>query len=98
MHKNLLLILLVVIFLGCTTFGRPFNTGALVQIQPGKTTESEVISMLGPPDAIQRLDNGIQVFEYSYGKTRFKTSYDYLQIQFFNGVVIDRWQRIAFFG
>jgi hypothetical protein len=101
MYKNLIFILLAVVFLGCASFGQPFNTALIDNIEPGLTTEGEVISMFGPPAATKKLDNGIQVYEYSYGKPYpfgLGTAYDYLQIQFFNGVVINKWKRLTFFG
>jgi hypothetical protein len=87
-------------FMGCTTFGHQFNLGGINNIEIGKTTESEVVSMLGPPSSTQRLDNGIIVYEYAYGKRWLfnGTRYDYLQVQFYNGVVINKYPRLTYFG
>ena len=101
MSKNLLCLLLAVTFWGCSTIGQPFNLAAAPNIEIGKTTEGEVVSMLGMPYSKKRLDNGIEVYEYSYGTHHpfgFGVSYDYLQVQFYNGVVIHKWKRATFFG
>ena len=101
MWKNLLCLLLAVAFWGCTTIGQPFNLTAAPNIEIGKTTQGEVVSMLGMPYSKQRLDNGIEVYEYSYG-TQYPfgcgASYNYLQVQFYNGVVINKWKRATFIG
>jgi hypothetical protein len=50
MLKNLLLIILAGIFLGCSyTAGRRYDITAMDRIGVGQTTEGEVITLLGPP-------------------------------------------------
>jgi hypothetical protein len=83
--------------LGCA-FGQRFNTHAIPSIEIGKTTQSEVVSMLGEPSSKSILNNGVEVYEYSYG-TRyplgFGTCYNYLQVQFYHGVVVNKWKRLV---
>lgn len=97
MSKNLLFIVLLGIFLGCSTVGRQFDTNAVNYIDVGKTTESEVISLVGVPISNQRLSNGINMYDYSYGiAAPFESSASVatLKVQFYNGVVINKWQRL----
>ena len=100
MSKLLLLLVLVGMLVGCGTFGHQVNVSAIKQIELGKTTESAVISMFGVPEKTKKLDNGIVVFEYYYGKkVPFNgTTYDYLQVQFYNGISINKWKKLVFFG
>jgi hypothetical protein len=98
MSKNLLLIVLVGIFLGCSTVGRQFNTNAVNNIDVGKTTESDVISLVGVPMSNNKLSNGMIIYDYSYGVCapfEIATSIATLQVQFYNGIVINKWQRLA---
>jgi hypothetical protein len=89
-------------FCGCSTYntvGHKFDTTAIDRIELGKTTESEVISMLGAPSSEIKLDNGIVIFSYAYGdKSGFmaRSAVDSLQIQLFNGVIINKSQRLVY--
>jgi outer membrane protein assembly factor BamE (lipoprotein component of BamABCDE complex) len=40
------------------------------QIKPGKTTEDWVRGTLGPPTSVSKLDNGTQLWKYSYTERR----------------------------
>jgi hypothetical protein len=101
LSKNLLIIILVGIFWGCSTYnntaGRKFDTTAINRIEVGKTTESEVIAMLGRPGSESNLDNGIVIYYYNYGYKEGLggSSVDSLQIQLFKGVVINKSQRLS---
>jgi hypothetical protein len=101
MTKNLLLIILVGIFWGCSTYntvGQKFDTTAVNRIELNKTTESEVIAMLGAPASEKKLDNGIVIYYYVYGDRKdlgADSAVDSLQIQLYNGVVINKFQRLA---
>ena len=96
MWKNLLLILLAGMFLGCShTAGRKYDTTAVDRIGVGQTTESEVITMLGRPLTLEKLSNGINFYKYAYGDRcpiALGTAIDSLHVQVYNGVVIDKWQ------
>ena len=99
MPKNLFLIILVGIMLGCTTtVGRKYDTTAIDRIGVGQTTESEVVAMVGMPLAAKKLSNGMKIYEYAYGERcpffGFGTSVDSLQVQFYNGVAINKWQAL----
>ena len=70
MSKNLLIIILVGMFFGCSTYttvGTKFDTTAIDRIELGKTTEIEVISMLGAPKSEMKMNNGIIMYTYAYG-------------------------------
>jgi hypothetical protein len=100
MAKNLLLIVLAGMFLGCTTVGRQFDTNAVNHIAVGKTTKSEVMSLVGAPMSDEKLSNGINIYKYSYGISApclMVGSIATLQVQFYNGVVINKSQRLANF-
>jgi hypothetical protein len=101
MSRNLIIIILMGLFLGCAvnnTVGKPFDTNAIQRIELGKTTENEVISLLGAPGSIEKLDNGIVVFSYAYGDRKSlgaESAVDTLQIQIYKGVVINKSQTLA---
>jgi hypothetical protein len=79
-------------------YGHKFDTTAINRIEIGKTTESEVISMLGAPGSAQKLDNGIIIYSYGYGDKEglwAESSVNSLQIQLFNGVVINKFQKLS---
>jgi hypothetical protein len=101
MSKNLLIIIFVGLFWGCSTYntvGQKFDTTAINRIELGKTTESDVISMLGAPGSEQKLDNGIVIYSYAYGDKEglgAQSSVNSLQIQLFNGVVINKLQTLS---
>jgi outer membrane protein assembly factor BamE (lipoprotein component of BamABCDE complex) len=104
LSKNLLIIILAGMLCGCSTYnttvGLQFDTTAIDRIEVGKTTQSEVIAMLGAPRTEEKLDNGIVIFSYAYGYRRSlgaTNSVDSLQIQLFKGVVINKWQRLSDF-
>ena len=98
MLKNVLLIILAGIFLGCSsTAGRKYDVTAMDRIGVGQTTEGEVVTMLGPPLAARKLSNGMEIYEYAYGKRcplGFGTSVNSMQVQLYNGVVIKKWQEL----
>ena len=96
MSKNLLSIILLVIFLGCATTGHKYDAAAIDRIEVYKTTQSDVISMLGGPESVTKCDNGINIWYYSYGGDflllpRFETA----EIWFFNGYVIRKYKRVG---
>jgi hypothetical protein len=98
MGKNLLIIVLAVIFLGCShTAGRQYDVAAMDRIGVGQTTESDVLTMLGLPLSEKELSNGIKIYDYAYGNRcilGFGTSLDLMQVQLYNGVVINKWQAL----
>ena len=101
MSKNLLLIILVGMLWGCAvnnTVGQKFDTTAVNRIELGKTTENEVIAMLGAPSSQKKLDNGMVVYYYAYGDRKdlgAVSAVDSLQIQLYKGVVVNKFQRLA---
>jgi hypothetical protein len=104
LSKNLLIILLVGMFWGCSlsnTVGQRFDTTAINRIELGKTTESEVIAMFGAPSSATKTENGIVIYTYNYGYHEFlgaDNSVDSLRIQLFNGVVINKSQTLSHFN
>lgn len=98
MPKNILLIVLITMILGCASVGREYNTSAINNIEIGKTTQNDVLSMLGKPISIEKYNNGINVFNYEYAKSYFWTaasSTNFLGVQFYNGVAINKWQKLS---
>lgn len=53
---------------GCTTYGTKQITSAeiLSQIEPGKTTQEEVIALLGPPVEVVPIGEGEEIWKYGY--------------------------------
>jgi hypothetical protein len=97
MWKNLLLLLLAGMFLGCShTAGMKYDITAADRIGVGQTTESQVITMLGRPLSQEKLGNGITRNMYAYGnKCPVEgISIDKLEVQVYNGVVINKWQAL----
>ena len=88
-------------FWGCSTYntvGHKFDTTAIDRIELGKTTESDVIAMLGAPRSEIKLHNGIVIYNYVYGDISgfmANSAVDSLQIQLFNGIVINKSQRLS---
>jgi len=81
--------------LGCShTAGMKYDTTAADRIGVGQTTESQVITMLGRPLSQEKLGNGITRNMYAYGnKCPVEGTYvDKLEVQVYNGVVINKWQ------
>lgn len=88
-------------FWGCSTVRHRFDTTAINNIELGKTTGSEVIAMLGAPRLGKIKDNAIVSYSYAYGYQDYlaaNSSVDYLQIQLFNGVVINKSQTLSHFN
>jgi hypothetical protein len=98
MSKIILFITLISIILGCASTGREYNTLAIDNIEIGKTTDNDVISMLGEPISKEMFNNGINIFQYKYAKSYLwgaSKSINTLQVQCYNGIVINKWQRLA---
>ena len=89
MWKNWLLVILAGMFLAsCSTSGRKYDTTAADRIVVGKTTDQEVLAMLGEPLSERKLSNGIKIYHYAYGTkcvSRFETAIDCLEIQIYKG-------------
>jgi hypothetical protein len=95
MWKNLLLLLLAGILLGCTA-GRKYDTTAIDRIGVGQTTETELVAMLGAPLTQEKLSNAVTLYGYTYGnKCPAEGTYiDSLHVEVYNGVVIKKWQAL----
>lgn len=63
---------MVFLLLGCATAerGRTFDTNKATQIEIGKTTEAEVISMLGSPYRTKTSSDGEKKFRYAHGQAK----------------------------
>jgi hypothetical protein len=97
MSMKFFFIMVMMVILGCASTGRQFDTTAIDRIDVGKTTESEVISMLSMPMSITKCSNGINIYNYSYGESYFfgmASSVNSLEIQLVDGVVINKWQNL----
>ena len=68
--RNFLMVLLLVGLAGCATseIGRKFDTAAAQKIEVGKTSESEVLALLGEPLARQVKADGTKLYGYKYIK------------------------------
>jgi len=73
MKRTVLVIVLALsILAGCASreIGRKIDMAASQQIQIGKTTESEVLALLGTPLAVKESANGSKVYGYKYVQAR----------------------------
>ena len=98
MWKNVLLIILAGIFLGCSTqAGRRYDITAVDRIEVGQTTESDVVTMFGLPLSEKKISNGIKIYDYAYGvrcPIGSGTSINMMQVQFYNGIVINKYHEL----
>jgi hypothetical protein len=98
MGKNVLVIILAGLFVGCSiSAGHKYDVTAVDRIGVGQTTESDVVSMMGLPLAEKKLSNGTKVYSYAYGvrcPIWVSTKIDLAEIQVYNGIVINKWQEI----
>jgi hypothetical protein len=89
------------IFGECSTYntvGHKFDTTAIDRIELGKTTESEVISLLRAPGSERKLYNEIVIYSYAYTEVSgllARSAIDSLQIQLYNGVIINKSQNLT---
>ena len=96
MWKNLLLVTLAGIFVGCSiSAGHKYDTTAVDRMVVGQTTESDVIAMAGLPLTEKKLTNGSKIYGYAYGRRcpiDSSRSIALMQVQIYNGIVINKWQ------
>jgi hypothetical protein len=96
MWKNLLLTIFAgMLISSCSTAGCKYDTTAVDRIMVNQTTDREVLAMLGKPSSERQLINGIKIYNYAYGKkcfSGFGTSVNSLEVQSYNGVVINKRQ------
>jgi len=66
--KSILVAVLALAFVGCASkqVGQKFDTKAAGQIEIGKTTDSEVRAMLGPPRREKINRDGSKIWGYVY--------------------------------
>lgn len=115
MEKNRYLLLLLILFssllilFSCaptlvTNYesGRPIDPSKINQIIDNKTTESDVIALLGPPQNTQERPDGAKILIYSHyhsqmsgpsvGDLKGGISHEMLFIGVRNGIVKKKWQ------
>lgn len=100
MRKIAVCLAMLVFLFGCATAekGRSFDNQKAQQIDVGKTTEAEVVAMLGAPYRTKTSSNGEKKFRYAHGQAKvvlgsISSNYQVVDITFDrNGVVkeIDR--------
>ena len=66
MNKNILLLILTLIFIGCATAGKPLDKDKISQIKEGTTTKQEVINLLGNPNSDSLSGDGKEILMYMY--------------------------------
>lgn len=88
--KNIVMMFFCLI-LGCVVgvreHGRKFNVSAVNQIEVGKTSEAEVIALLGEPKDKTLLKSGAKVYGYFYGERRTK-DYFFVEKKEWTGAVV----------
>jgi hypothetical protein len=93
--------------LGCaahqTEMGKRLDPGQVGQIIEGKTTETEAIALLGPPQHVTERPDGAKILMYSHYLTQFSRhpvlpaskggiSSETLFLGVRNGLVMKKWQ------
>jgi hypothetical protein len=107
MKTRFLVLLIIPLIIGCiahqTEMGRRIDPGQVGQIVEGKTTEGEVVALLGPPEQVMDLSDGKKILMYShhltqlYGRpglarTKGGVSHEMLMIGLRDGIVKKKWQ------
>jgi outer membrane protein assembly factor BamE (lipoprotein component of BamABCDE complex) len=66
--KKIVILAMLLLLAGCATaeIGRKFDTSAADRIEIGKTTESEVVSLLGQPLQTKVKSDGRKAYGYRY--------------------------------
>ena len=72
--KEICLIILSALLIGCATMGTKIDENKLTQIKEGVTTKKEVIALLGPPFTVSLTSEGKTLMTYSYTKATAKGS------------------------
>lgn len=74
MHRifKMMAVLLILGLAGCVTVGRKIDQSAAAKIEKGKTTQTEVLALLGSPDQITRTGNGDTMYIYHYMRASAK--------------------------
>lgn len=72
MKRIVVLVLSLVFLMGCATAerGRSFDTSKSQQIEIGKTTEAEVIALLGAPIRTKIKENGDKAVLYAHAEAK----------------------------
>jgi len=72
MRKKASLVILLLVFSACATVevGRPLDPAAFQQIEVGKTTEAQVIALLGPPQNKKIAADGSKVYGYIHVRSQ----------------------------
>jgi len=68
MRKKASLVILLLVFSACATVevGRPLDPAAFQKIEVGKTTEAQVIALLGPPQKKTVNADGSKIYGYTH--------------------------------
>ncbi len=66
--KKLAAFICAVVLVGCAASGVRVTEDQVKQFERGKTTYSEVIAKLGPPNHSMMLGNGMRIITYAYGE------------------------------
>jgi outer membrane protein assembly factor BamE (lipoprotein component of BamABCDE complex) len=72
MKKFFLYLVILSLLSGCVSVGRKIDQAAADKIEKGKTTQQEVIGLIGSPDRITRRASGDTVFMYNYTRATAK--------------------------
>ena len=72
MIKRRISIALSLLVIGCATYGRKLDQSKVDQIEKGKTTRQEVLSLIGSPDQMTRDGNGNVTLTYMFVRATAK--------------------------
>jgi outer membrane protein assembly factor BamE (lipoprotein component of BamABCDE complex) len=74
MFKNIISFLLILTIAGCASYGKKIDANLIKQIEKGKTTETQLISMLGSPMSVGITPDGKKFLMYMFVQSKTKAS------------------------
>ncbi|WP_419307278.1 outer membrane protein assembly factor BamE domain-containing protein [Chromohalobacter israelensis] len=74
MIKKILSILVCLSVVGCASYGKKIDANTIKQIEKGKTTEAQIVAMLGSPMSVGVTPDGEKILMYMYTKSQAKAS------------------------
>lgn len=72
--KNLLILALALVIAGCASYGTKIDSDAVSKIVKGKTTEQQVVTLLGSPMSVSVTQDGVKMLMYVHSHSQAKAS------------------------
>ena len=90
--KKILLCLMMLVLVGCSSYGKPITEDMLSSIVTGETTKTELITMLGQPMSKAVRSDGSEIYTWAYYDTNLlvgKSSNRVISATIQDGVIVD---------